>query len=118
MAKHTLGLDPDPFERVKSGAKLIELRLAVTKDRQPRNLRVGDIIAFERSDDPKIVLHVKITALLYYPSFEELLADFDAKTYFGRDNAYQVLGNLARRYSPSDEQMYGVVGIKMRVLDP
>jgi len=112
-----MGLDPDPFERMRSGAKLIEARLTVDKHRQPRNLSVGGIICFERSDDPTHVLRAEVVALLCYPTFAALVEDFDPKRYFGRDSKEELLANLRRRYSEADEHKYGVLGIKVKVLN-
>lgn len=114
---HIMGLDPSPFERMKSGTKQIEARLTVDKHKQPRTLKVGDTICFERSDDITNVLRVEIAALLYYPSFASLVDDFDPKRYFGRDSKEKLLTNLHRRYSEADERRYGVLGIKVRVLN-
>jgi ASC-1-like (ASCH) protein len=115
--KSIMHLDPDPFERMRSGTKLIETRLTVDKHRQPRTLKVGDVIFFVRSDSRTNVLVVKIAALLYYPSFASLADDFDPKRYFGRDSKEELLTNLRRRYSEADEREYGVLGIKVSVLN-
>jgi ASC-1-like (ASCH) protein len=112
-----MGLDPNPFDRIKSGKKLIEARLTVDKYKQPRTLKVGDIICFECNDDRSHTLQVEVVALLYYPTFAALVDDFDPKRYFGRDSKEELLTNLRRRYSEADEQRYGVLGIKVRVLD-
>lgn len=112
---HTMGLDPNPFERMKSGVKQIEARLTVDKHRQPRTLQVGDTIRFERSDDRTQVLQVEVTALLYYPTFAALVDDFDSQKYFGRNSKAELLTNLRKRYSEDDERKYGVLGIKVKV---
>lgn len=114
---HTMHLDPEPFERMRSGTKLIEARLTVDKHRQPRNLKVGDGICFQRRVDATLVLRVEVVALLYYPAFAALVDDFDSKRYFGRDSKEELLANLRRRYSEADERTYGVLGIKVKVLN-
>lgn len=109
-------LDKDPFERMAAGKKKIEARLAVDKHKKPRQLNVGDIITFQRSDDNSCHLNVRVAALLYYPSFADLIEDFDPQTYFGRSSQEQLLSNLRARYSQEDEKQYGVVGIKVKVI--
>lgn len=114
---HTMRLDPDPFERMRSGTKFIEARLTVDKNLQPRTLKVGDTICFGRSDGVAHVLLVEVVALLYYPTFAALVEDFDPKRYFGRDSKEELLSNLRRRYSEIEERQYGVLGIKVKVLN-
>jgi ASC-1-like (ASCH) protein len=46
-----------------------------------------------------------------------LVEDFDPKRYFGRDSKEELLANLRRRYSEADEHKYGVLGIKVKVLN-
>ena len=43
--KHRMKLNKDPFDRVRSGRKKIEIRLF---DEKRQNLNIGDIICFSR----------------------------------------------------------------------
>ncbi len=48
--EHEMMLAPEPFKKIKSGQKTIELRLY---DEKRRALTVGDQICFYRLDDEK-----------------------------------------------------------------
>ncbi|HEY1097186.1 MAG TPA: ASCH domain-containing protein [Alphaproteobacteria bacterium] len=94
-------LQPKPFERIKSGLKKIELRI---HDEKRRALKVGDGIVFRKRPDEVEELSVRITDLLVYPSFSDLLGYADED----RDWAKESLGTY---YTPEEEKEWGVVGI-------
>jgi len=51
-------LNESPFEKIRSGEKIIEIRLY---DDKRKNINIGDIIIFSKLPDLKEILSVKVT---------------------------------------------------------
>jgi len=66
MKIHILGLQPEPFEKIKAGTKIIELRLF---DEKRKALSLGDTIEFRKQPEESETIHVRIVALLQYEAF-------------------------------------------------
>lgn len=97
------------FEQIKHGHKIIEPRL---NDEAHRRIKLGDlIVVVNRSNQEEVI--AKVVGVLRYKTFAQLLAAFPA-SYFGALEVVQK--ELRQWYSPSDEQQYGVLGIKLHVL--
>ena len=112
--QHQMKLYPDPFERIKSGKKIIEVRLF---DEKRQLLNLGDIITFSRLPQLKDKISVNVTGLLRYQSFQDLLNDFPI-TQFGFPNDYSkksFVESFYKVYTREEEKKYGVLGIKIRM---
>lgn len=110
--KHTMKLQPEPFEKIKSGKKIIESRLYDSKRRQ---IKLGDIITFFKNPDLKESVTIKVTGLLIYPSFDSLMSDLPVSN-FGSDSRQNLLEEIHQFYSESDEKEHGVLGIKIELI--
>ena len=66
---HVMKLKNEPFQKIKSGQKTVELRLFDNKRRQ---LDIGDDIIFTNLSNADERLAVRVKALYRYASFEEL----------------------------------------------
>ena len=116
---HSMNLNASPFERIKSGKKIIEIRLF---DEKRQLLNLGDIINFSRLPDSEEltvqVLTVKVTGLLHYQTFVDLVNDLPM-VYFGypedsdRDSFIKSIYNI---YTSEQEEKYGVLGIKIKLI--
>ena len=108
--RHEMKLNNEPFERIKSGTKTIELRL---NDEKRQLLKINDLIEFtNRTNNEKIL--VEIDNLYYYSSFEELYKNFD-KVALGYDK--EDIANpedMEKYYSLEEQSKYGVLGIKIK----
>ena len=112
---HRMKLNPEPFARIDSGEKTIELRLY---DEKRRRVQAGDIIRFESTDDDTDVLYARVEGMRFFASFEELYAALpltacgytaeEAKTASPRD--------MDRYYTLEDQAKWGVVGIELSLL--
>ncbi len=105
-----------PFERIKSNKKIIEIRLF---DKKRQELNIGDIIEFSKLPDLKDKVKVEIVALLRYKSFRDLITDFGME-FYGYPKDYSVdtfVESIYTIYSKREEQQFGVLGIKIRLLD-
>ena len=115
MTTHSMGLNPGPFEAIRSGAKTIELRLY---DEKRRRIRPGDRIVFTDTADESRTLPAEVRELLVFPSFEELYAALPL-TACGYSEA-ELPGASPRDmevyYSPEQQRRYGVVGIVLAPL--
>lgn len=78
-------------------------------------LKVNDLIEFTNRETLDKIL-VKVEDLYYYSSFEELYGHFD-KVSLGYDES-EVANpkDMERYYSKEEQEKYGVLGIKIRLL--
>ena len=107
---HKMKLNDDPFERIKNGTKTIEFRLY---DEKRRKVKIGDKIEFSKLPDLQEKILVDVLDLYTEPSFEELFE----KLYEDKERAKQKANAMYEIYSPENEKKYGVVGIKIKLVD-
>lgn len=109
---HEMKLQPESFEAIRAGKKIIESRLY---DEKRRLIKIGDVVEFKKN--PYLVESVKgeVVALLNYPSFDAMFSDFAAET-FGLPTKEELLIQIEAFYPIEEQQKYGVLGIKVRLL--
>lgn len=110
--KHEMKLQNEPFVAIKNGTKTIEMRLY---DEKRKLVKVGDIIEFTNiTTEEKIITQVE--HLYLYPSFEELYNNHN-KTELGyKQNEKAVPTDMTKYYSFQEQEKYGVVGIKVKLI--
>ena len=112
MTTHLMNLQPKYFDFIKDGTKRIELRLY---DEKRRQIQLGDIIEFFKSEDDKI--RTEVIGLLRYHSFKDLFEDFSisilADVSMNKDELLKVLSEF---YSPEQQVEYGVIGIRLKLV--
>jgi ASC-1-like (ASCH) protein len=113
MTVHMMKLSAEPFAKIANGEKVIESRLFDDKRQQ---IALGDEIIFSENDHPEHTATTKIIGLLRYQSFKNLFADHDP-SLFGGDSREFLLGQIKQFYSDEDEQKYGVVGVRLALVD-
>lgn len=69
---HEMRLLEEPFELIKAGKKIIEIRL---NDEKRQRVKIGDEIVFYKLPDCKEAIKVKVLGLLHYCSFEQFYKD-------------------------------------------
>jgi len=114
--EHEMKLLEEPYKKVASGKKTIEIRLF---DEKRQKLNIGDIIQFSKLPDLKEKLSVEIIGLLRYKTFNDLITDFDME-FYGYEKEYskeKFLEEIYSIYSKEQEQQYGVLGIKIKLLN-
>lgn len=111
-AIHVMGLQPEPFEKIRSGKKTIELRLF---DEKRRTIQLGDIIEFQKQLEEQETIRTEVMALLRYKTFSELFNDFPIEDFGGTDRA-SLLEGVHRFYTPEREEKETVLGIKIKLL--
>ncbi len=111
--RHVLKLKPKFFECIKKGSKIIELRLL---DEKRQKIKLGDEIEFLKEPELKENVITKVSGLLIYPSFEDILSDYPI-SYFSDDNTTKedLLESLNTFYSKEQQEKFGVVGIRIKL---
>ena len=110
---HQMKLKNDPFERIKSGKKTIEIRLY---DEKRRKIKENDYIEFTNLEDGEVI-KVKVIKLHLFNTFKELFDNFD-NSYFGHDTNEKI--NYERMYdyyTKEEEKELGVVGIEIKLVN-
>ena len=113
--EHQMKLYESPFDRIKSGKKRIEIRLF---DEKRQSLNLGDVITFSKLPDLNDELSVEVIGLLRYRTFQDLVDDFPM-SYFGYTddhNKRAFVESIYQIYSKEDEQKYGVLGIRIKLV--
>lgn len=111
--QHQMKLATEPYNKIASGNKVIESRLYDDKRRQ---IAIGDEIIFNENDKPENTTTTVVKGLLQYQTFAELFADYDP-ALFGEESRDFLLTQIKQFYSDEDEQKYGVVGIRLELVD-
>lgn len=107
---HEMRLHDEPFKKIQSGSKTIELRL---NDEKRQLINVGDVIKFTN----RITLeemNTIVVELHKYPSFEELYKHFDKVEIGYNEDEEANPSDMEKYYSKEEQEKYGVVGIKIK----
>lgn len=113
---YEMNLQNEPFEKIVTGEKTIELRLY---DEKRSKLNIGDKIIFTNCSDNKEKATVVIRALYRYSSFIDLFSEIPLEKcgYGAGVKANSAALEMRKYYSEDEEQRYGVIGIKVEVID-
>lgn len=111
--QHHMKLSSEPFKKIASGAKVIESRLY---DEKRQSINIGDKIEFSENDHPENIARTQVIGLLRYQTFKELFADHEP-SLFGEESCEFLLNQIKHFYSDEDEQEFGVVGIRIALID-
>ena len=109
---HQMKLYDDPFGRIKSGEKTIELRL---NDEKRRLVKEGDNITFTNIDTGEQII-TKCKALYRADSFVQLfyvLADKEKMGFKHHETPEEMSNQMRTYYSNENEQKYGVLAIEI-----
>ena len=111
--EHKMKLWAEPFNKIKSGKKDIELRL---NDLKRQLIKKGDYIIFTNNQTMESV-RCEVVELFYYQTFEELYDKFD-KTRLGYEEDEIVSPKDMEKFYLKDEiSKYGVVGIQIKIVN-
>lgn len=107
-------LHAEPFEKIKSGAKIYELRLY---DEKRRQISVGDFIEFTRRDDGEKCL-VKVIDIAIFDNFSDLYSTLPLSEcgYSPNETAKATPADMEKYYPKSEQQKYGAVAIKIALV--
>jgi ASC-1-like (ASCH) protein len=116
----TIHLAPELIEDVLTGAKTVEGLLGT-----PENLKIktGDEIGIGEILHPQdtsntVRATVKVTQVLYFESFEELLTSLNYKVVIPRAKSTEAaIASYCKLHSEDDEYEYGVVAFTFELME-
>lgn len=111
---HQMKLKSEPFHKIKSGSKTIELRL---NDEKRQQVQAGDFIEFTQIDDATQKLTVRVNALHYFNSFAELYAALPKEKLGYTPDETPDPDHMDAYYSRDKQEKYGVLGIELWLTD-
>jgi len=109
---HQMKLANSPFNTIKAGTKIIEMRLY---DEKRREVKIGDTIQFTNRDTAEVLL-VEVLALHIFNSFEEMYNAFDKISLGYAENEVANPSDMGQFYSDEDIKKYKVVGIEIKLI--
>ena len=107
---HKMKLNESPFERIKNGTKTIEFRLY---DEKTRQVKIGDKIEFSKLPDLHEKILVEVLDIYRSETFEKLFKEI----YTDEEEIKRKTTSMYQYYSHEQEKEYGVVGIKIKLLN-
>jgi ASC-1-like (ASCH) protein len=110
---HKMKLNPEPFDRIRSGNKTLEIRL---NDLKRQQIKPSDTIEFTKRPDLIEKLDVEVLSLKPYSSFAELVGDCDMTNlgYLADYDKQKFIDSMYTIYDKADEEKYGVLAIKIK----
>lgn len=111
---HEMKLHPQPFDRIASGKKTIELRL---HDEKRKKIQIGDTIIFSKTTDPSERLETQVTGLYPFRTFEELYYNLPLHRcgYLPEELLTASPKDMEAYYSLEKQAKYGVLGIEINL---
>ena len=109
--KFFMNLRREPFEKIKSGKKSVELRLY---DEKRRKIKSGDIVEFTSESGEKIT--ARVIAMHVFANFEELYKSVPLEKCGYEDTQKASHTDMYAFYTPEEEKVCGVVGIELKVV--
>lgn len=108
---HEMKLRPDPFGKIKSGTKTIELRLY---DEKRQKIRVGDVIVFTSTESGEQI-RATVKKLHRFDSFAQLYNTLPLLQcgYTADDVDKAHPSDMEAYYCAEAQKEYGVVGIEL-----
>ena len=112
---HSMKLHSAPFSMIKSGKKTIELRLL---DEKRQKINAGDKIVFTNTETGE-TLAASVITMHRFRTFEELYRSLPLLQcgYTPEDVDTASPGDMEAYYSMEEQKKYGVVGIKLSLID-
>ncbi len=113
---YEMNLKAEPFEKMKSGKKSVELRLF---DHKRRRIDVGDRIIFTNLDDPVQKIAAIVKSLHRYQTFEDLFAEIPPEKCGSSkgETPEKASAGMHKYYTDEQIQTYGVIGIEIELTD-
>ncbi len=105
-------LHQKPYQNIKEWIKKIELRLY---DKKRQQIKLWDTIEFTNNDNKSdFIIHKKVTWLLHYQKFEDIINDFELSMFGDWIEKQTLIETLYTFYSKEDEQRYWILGIRIK----
>ena len=111
---HRMNLQPEPFRKIKTGEKIIELRL---NDPKRQKIQAGDQIEFLNLEDGVQKFRVRVIAVHRFTSFAELYRTLPLTSCGYKPGDTPDPKDMDRYYSREEQNRYGAVGIEVALLE-
>ncbi|MGL4337870.1 MAG: ASCH domain-containing protein [Turicibacter sp.] len=112
---HIMTLFQEPFDKIQTGQKNIEVRL---NDDKRQQVKIGDTITFYRLPDQQVAITVEVQAKYPYQTFEQLYAAFDFSEFGCLEYTMdRMVSETYDIYTKQQEETHGALGIKIKVID-
>lgn len=110
---HQMKLREEPFNLIKNGVKILELRLY---DEKRKNIKIRDITEFSKLPDLVEKLKVEVIDLLVYKTFADLIENVSARDLgYVESDKENLKVDMYKIYTREEEEKYGVLGIRIRL---
>ena len=110
---HEMKLNDEPFKKIKSGKKKIEIRL---NDEKRQKLKVHDLIEFTNvKTEEKLI--VKVKNLYYYDSFSKLYKHFDKEILGYNKNDESSYKDMDLYYNKDEQSKYKALAIEIDLIN-
>ncbi len=109
--QHTMNLHNEPFNKIKRGAKTVEMRLF---DERRKNIKVGDTILFTNNTTGE-KLAVQVTNMQVFVNFEELYNNYDKVSIGYKPDEVANPADMNLYYTDEQIATYGVVAIGIKL---
>lgn len=112
--KHYMKLKTEPFNKIRSGIKTIELRLL---DEKRKLVKIGDEIEFTNLENHDEKIDVRVLTIHKFESFVELykILPLDKCGYLKSELSIANPADMEKYYSIEEQSQYGVVGIEFEL---
>ena len=112
---HYMKLNPEPFSKITSGVKTIELRLY---DEKRKKVKPGDHIVFTNIQFPDQKITTTVESITVAPSFESLFQQIPLVNcgYGEKGISSNKHIDMEKYYSKEKQEKYQVVGIRFQLI--
>ena len=108
-------LQPEYYNFILNGTKRMEIRLY---DEKRQSIKLGDTIKFLKEPELSESFNAKVTGLLRYNSFKDMFKDFDISILSDKSmTKEELIKVLERFYTKEKQEQYGVLGIRIELID-
>lgn len=109
---HHMKLQPEPFWKICTGEKTIELRL---NDPKRRKIAVGDQIEFMNIRDQEQKIRARVLAIHKFRDFAQLYENLPMSACGYKEGERADPRDMESYYSADDQEKFGVVGIEIEL---
>ena len=110
--KHQMKLWNEPFNKITSKTKTVEMRL---NDEKRSLIQVNDIIEFINVETNEII-NVKVKKLNKYKDFKELYSHYDKVAIGYNEDENESYLDMLQYYKEEDVEKYGALAIEIEVI--
>lgn len=110
--RHQMKLHPEPFEKIRSGEKTVEVRLY---DGKRREIHAGDRIEFSKRPDFSEKVEAIVKDVRVFKDFSDLFDAYTPKAIATEVSKEDWVKSLNIWYAPEDVEKYGACAIEIEL---